>query len=244
MRVRGRLGLLGGTFDPFHNGHLAGALAAREALGLERVHLIPAYVPPHRPTRPQASAEHRFAMVALGIAHADGLIADDRELRSGEVSFTTDTLARLAAEGWERSQLFFVTGADAFAEIATWRHYPALLDQAHFVVVSRAGRRASSLRAEMPSLAVRMRDVSGGARGGRPEAAQPAIWLIDAETPEVSATGIREAVAAGRPITGLTPPLVEQHILRHGLYRPGSRPDFPAAPPHEAADALHEQEPA
>jgi len=244
MHVRGRLGLLGGTFDPFHNGHLAGALAARDALGLDCVHVIPAYVPPHRPTRPQASAEHRFAMVALGIAHTDGLIADDRELRSGEVSFTTDTLARLAAEGWERSQLFFITGADAFAEIATWRHYPALLDQAHFVVVSRAGRRASSLRAEMPSLADRMRDVSPGARGAGVDTAQPAIWLIDADTPDVSATRIRQAVAEGRPIAGLTPPLVEQHILRHGLYRPESRPGFPAAPSSEAADALHEQEPA
>src|SRR5690606_22836567 len=112
-----------------------------------------------------------------------------------QVSVTTDTLARLAAEGWERSQLFFITGADAFAEIATWRHYPALLDQAHFVVVSRAGRRASSLRAEMPSLADRMRDVSPGARGAGVDTAQPAVWLIDADTPDVSATRIRQAVA-------------------------------------------------
>ena len=244
MHVRGRLGLLGGTFDPFHNGHLAGAAAARDALGLDRVHVVPAHVPPHRPVRPRASAEHRFAMVALGIADTEGLLADDRELRGGTVSFTSDTLAQLAAEGWHRSQLFFITGADAFAEIATWRQYPALLDQAHFVVISRAGRRASSLRAELPALADRMRVVPAGGRADPEPGAQPAIWLIDAETPDVSATDIREAVSAGGSIAGLTPPLVERHILRHGLYRPAPPDHFPAARSREAADALHEQEPA
>ncbi len=247
MSVAGRLGILGGTFDPFHNGHLAVARAARAALALDLVHVIPAHVPPHRPVQPSASAEHRFAMVALGIAAVEGFVADDRELRSVGRSFTSDTLAQFSAEGWRASQIFFITGADAFAEIATWRRYPEILEQAHFVVISRAGRRASSLRHEMPALAPRMRVPLGGAAPAAPAAgdvAQPAIWLVDAQTPDVSATGIREAVAGGRAITGLTPPMVEQHILRHGLYRRTSSTPSPAAGRTKAASALHEQEPA
>lgn len=248
MRVAGRLGLLGGTFDPFHNGHLAGARAARAALTLDLVHVIPAHVPPHRPVQPHASAEHRFAMVALGIAGDEGILADDRELRRDELSFTSRTLAQFADEGWHASQIFFITGADAFAEIATWRRYPEILDQAHFVVIARAGRSATSLRGEMPALASRMRDLPAEAPKAPPPAApdiaEPVIWLVDADTPDVSATRIREAVAAGRRITGETPPLVEQHILRHGLYRRTPSISSPAAGPAKAASALHEQEPA
>ncbi len=153
MTRTGRIGLLGGTFDPFHHGHLAAALAADAALDLDAVHLIPAHIPPHRTLQPSASPEHRFAMVALGIAETPGLLVDDRELHAEGPSYTSRTLAAYAAQGWQASQMFFITGADAFAEIATWHDYPAILTRAHFVVVSRPGRDAASLRDELPSLA-------------------------------------------------------------------------------------------
>ena len=160
MTAPGRIGLVGGTFDPFHLGHLAVAHAARLALALDEVRIVPASVPPHRTAQPRTSAAHRFAMAALGIANEPGLVVDDIELAASGPSYTASTLARFHALGFTASQLFFITGADAFAEIATWREYPRVLDLAHFVVdlTSRDGR-SRRLRGELPSLAPRMRDV-------------------------------------------------------------------------------------
>ena len=242
MKRPGRIGLLGGTFDPFHAGHLAVARAARAALALDQVRIIPSDVPPHR-VQPQASGEHRFAMAALGICDEPGLVVDDRELRRDGPSFTSRTLGQLHAEGWPASQLFFITGADAFAEIATWRDFPALLDDAHFVVIARGARKASLLRDVLPALASRMRDVAADAGGQGLETAQPSILLVDAETPAVSATAVRAAAAAGGSLTALVPALVAQHIERHALYR--AMPSFPPGPhgSRQAASELHEQKP-
>jgi nicotinate-nucleotide adenylyltransferase len=241
MTLTGRIGLLGGTFDPFHHGHLALALSADAALDLDALHLIPAHIPPHRSQQPGASAEHRFAMVALGIAETPGLVVDDRELHDDGPSYTSRTLASFASQGWAASQIFFITGADAFAEIATWHEYPAILDRAHFVVVSRPGRDVMSLSAELPALAPRMRVATKAAPPPAAETATPAIWLIQATTPAVSASAIRLAIADGRSITGLTPPLVERHILRHGLYRRAAG-SSPAAGPSGVASELHAKE--
>jgi nicotinate-nucleotide adenylyltransferase len=242
MTRTGRIGLLGGTFDPFHHGHLAAALAADAALDLDAVHLIPAHVPPHRTSQPSASPEHRFAMVALGIAETPGLLIDDRELHADGPSYTSRTLVAYAAQGWQASQMFFITGADAFAEIATWHDYPAILTFAHFVVVSRPGRDAASLRDELPSLAARMRVAEASAPPAAADTAEPAIWLVHAKTPSVSATAIRLAAGSNRAITGMTPPLVEQHIARHGLYGRALVSPSPAAGPLKAATELHAQE--
>jgi len=240
MRCTGRIGLLGGTFDPFHHGHLAAALAADAALDLDAVHLIPAHIPPHRTLQPSASPEHRFAMVALGIAETPGLLADDRELHADGPSYTSRTLATFAAQGWKASQMFFITGADAFADIATWHDYPAILNRAHFVVVSRPGRDVTALRVQLPALAPRMRVADAAAPPT--DTAEPAIWLVHAKTPSVSATAIRLAAAENRALTGMTPPLVEQHIARHGLYGPALVPPSPAAGHSKAASELHAQE--
>ena len=242
MTSTGRIGLLGGTFDPFHHGHLAAALAADAALDLDAVHLIPAHIPPHRTSQPSASAEHRFAMVALGIAETPGLLVDDRELHADGPSYTSRTLASYAAQGWQPSQLFFITGADAFAEIATWHEYPAILTRAHFVVVSRPGCDVASLRDALPSLSARMRVAEATAPPGPADTAEPVIWLVHAKTPSVSATAIRQAAADNRAIGGLTPPLVEQHIVRHGLYGRAPVSPSPAAGPSKAASELHAQE--
>src|SRR5215210_5249852 len=120
-----RIGLLGGTLDPIHFGHVDTALAARAALGLTRVIVLPSRVPPHRPQPPGASAYHRFAMTALAVNGVDGLEASDIELDAPGPSYTADTLLRFRqCSGLAGSQIFFITGADAFAEIATWHRYP------------------------------------------------------------------------------------------------------------------------
>lgn len=237
--TQGRIGLLGGTFDPIHLGHLSAASAAREVLDLDAVLLLPSHVPPHRP-QPFASTPHRFAMVALAVDGQDGLLASDIELTATGPSYTSATLARLHARGWRASQLFFITGADAFAEIATWRHYPTFLEAANFVVVSRPGREAATMREALPPLAVRMIDApcpadasAGGTR----------IFLVNRPTPDVSSTTIRARRAAGGPLEGLVPDAVARHIRRHDLYQQGAPRSSPDAGHGAPASQLHEQEP-
>jgi nicotinate-nucleotide adenylyltransferase len=206
-----RLGLLGGTFDPIHLGHLDVAEAARQALGLDRILLVPAAVPPHRGA-PVASAAHRFAMVALAAQQAPHLCVSDLEMGDHAPSYTAATLARLESQGAYMSQLVVLAGADAFAEIATWRDYPTLLDRCHFAVVSRPGHRASALRSSMPGLAPRM------ALAERDLPVHPTILLVDAETAPGSSTAIRKRAAAGESLEGLVPPAVAAYIDTHGLY--------------------------
>lgn len=218
-----RIGILGGTLDPIHLGHVAAAVAGRDALGLDRVIVLPSRVPPHRQHQPLASPYHRFAMAALAVNPLDGMMVSDVELRAPGPSYTADTLTRLRGWGLTPSQIFFITGADAFAEIATWRGYPGVLDLAQFVVVSRPGDPVRSLRERLPELAPRMRDDRAGGAG----AGNTLIFLVDAPTPDVSSTEIRRRLRDGEPLGGLVPPAVEAHILRHRLYvntRPGSDP--------------------
>src|SRR3954452_25161047 len=119
-----RIGILGGTFDPIHLGHLDTALAAQKALHLDRVLLLPSGMPPHRQEQPSASRFHRFAMTALTANGVDGVIVSDLEIGEGGPSYTFDTLRRVHLSGIGAAQIFFITGADAFAEIETWSRYP------------------------------------------------------------------------------------------------------------------------
>jgi nicotinate-nucleotide adenylyltransferase len=145
------------------------------------------------------SSYHRFAMVALAVAGRPRWCASDIELKSAEASYTSTTLRRFHADGYSPDELFFLTGADAFAEVETWRDYPAILDLAQFVVVSRPGFPVGELRRRLPSLVDR-------------------AILIDAPTADVSSTSIRRRIAARESIAGLVPPGVRQHIDQHGLY--------------------------
>jgi nicotinate-nucleotide adenylyltransferase len=208
-----RLGVLGGTFDPVHLGHLAVGRAAAAALALDHVRLMPSRVPPHRSVRPRASSYHRFAMAALAALGEPGWTVSDMELRRDGPSYSADTLTALASEGWAATQIFFLIGADAFADIATWSRYPAVLDLAHFVVVTRPGTTHDDVRARVPALAPRMTTADEiGAR------ATPGIVLLAADTPNVSSTDIRARAAGGASLTGLVTEPVEQYIRRHGLY--------------------------
>lgn len=199
-----RIGLLGGTLDPIHVGHLAAADAARGALALDGVLVIPAHDPPHRAGDPRASAFHRFAMVSLAIDGRDGYRASDVELRRQGPSYTALTLRDLRAEGWQPSELFFIIGADAFAEIATWYEYPSILDACRFAVVSRPGMTPEQALAHTPDLAARVGD---------------SILFVHARTSDVSSSEIRARLASGQAVDGLVPPAVARHIATHQLYR-------------------------
>jgi len=145
-----RLGILGGTFDPVHYGHLDAAVAAQQALGLDEVRLMPSREPPHKTPFDRAAADHRLAMVALAVDGYEALRASDFELRAPGPSYTSVTLRRLADEqGHDPSRLFFVLGSDAFADIGQWHDYPTLLDRGHFVVVSRPDAAGAALKVMM-----------------------------------------------------------------------------------------------
>lgn len=214
-----RLGIIGGTFDPIHLGHLAAARAAQDTLHLDRVRFIPSARPPHRTDSPRASEYHRLQMVRLGVADTPGWEVSDLELTREGPSYTYDTLATIAREGLNPLQMFFITGADAFAEIATWRRYPDVLDLAHFVVVARPGTTLDSLAARLPALTSRMITASAFISPTRPTSpTSPKVILLEAATPDVSATDIRQRVARGESIEGLVPAAVAAYIDRNLLY--------------------------
>jgi nicotinate-nucleotide adenylyltransferase len=208
-----RLGWLGGTFDPIHCGHLDVALAARTALKLEHVYLVPARVPPHRGA-PVASTADRLAMVTLAAGTQEWLRVSDIELIEPGPSYTMDTLDRLEAQGMDLPLLHVITGADAFAEILTWKGAPGLLDRCPFVVVSRPGYPAPALRQVLPALAPRMIDA-----GDCDLPARPGIFLVDAPTAPVTATEVRARASSKSSLEGLVPEAVASYINRHELYQ-------------------------
>jgi nicotinate-nucleotide adenylyltransferase len=236
--TRRRIGVLGGTFDPIHCGHVETGAAAAHALDLTDLFVVPARVPPHR-AQPSASAFHRFAMTAMAVAGRPGWRASDVELLAAESpSFTSDTLRRFREQGYAPGELFFILGADAFADIATWREYPAVLDLAHFAVVSRPGSAAGHLRDRLPALASRMVAPSALQAAG-----STLIILIEAPTPDVSSTAIRQRVARGDTIAGMVPAGVLQHIEQHGLYRSTPAQRRPrGTPPTSGAGMLHDED--
>ena len=201
MTPRPRVGIAGGTFDPIHFGHLAAARAAQDALGLDRVRFIPSARPPHRPDSPGASGYHRLEMVRLAVADTPGWEASDLELAREGPSYTYDTLTTIGREGLSPLQIFFITGADAFAEVATWYRYPDIFALATFVVVTRPGTALASLRARLPE-----------------DTARANVVLLEADTPDISATDIRTRVARGESVEGLVPAAVSAYIQKNSLY--------------------------
>ena len=206
------VGLFGGTFDPVHHGHLDVARVVRQALFLDEIWFIPARLPPHR-AAPAASAAHRFAMVALAIAGQNAMQVCDVEMAGDGPSYTIDTQNAVESSYPALTgRLCFITGADAFLEIATWRSWMGLLDRAHFAVVSRPGCSAPGLRAALPALAARMHDTPAAL------GTTPGIFLVDALTSAVSSTEARRALRQGTAVDELLPELVAEYARRQNLY--------------------------
>lgn len=213
----------GGTFDPVHNGHIAIALAARDALGAT-IWMMPAADPPHR-AAPGASAEDRAAMLELAIQGQAGLRVDRRELARDTPSYTIDTLHELRIKFGDDAPLAFVIGADSLHGLATWKAPEALLAGAHWVVAERPG---SALDEYLPPEIARL----VGARWTLNPAAlreSPGGKVLRLRQPlhMESATQIRRRIAAGETWHHLLPLAVSRYIVDHGLYGaapPSTRP--------------------
>jgi nicotinate-nucleotide adenylyltransferase len=218
------IGILGGTFDPIHYGHLKPAAEVRDALRLDEVHLIPASVPPHRPS-PVASAEARLAMTILGCAEFPGLVADDREILRPGPSYTVQTLQEIHDQNPGRP-LAMIVGSDAFSGIASWRRWEQLFTLAHFIVIDRP-ERPLVLDALDPALKIQCerRLTTDPTRLSRQLAG--AILRLAVTPQPISATALRAALAEGAEtrerIRGLLPAAVLAYIDRNQLYR--SAPD-------------------
>ena len=194
-----KIGLLGGTFDPFHFGHLAAADAAIDCADLDRVLFIPAAQPPHRPPA-VASAEQRLEMCRLGIEGEPRFEVSDIELKRKGPSYTADTLSQLQKQQPD-DELFLILGWDAARLFSTWHEPEKVRELATIVVVARPG-----------GAAPREEDLKGVGL----DKAKVVICLTT--TPDVSASEIRKAVATGEPITGKVPKSVERFIAEHRLY--------------------------
>ncbi|HVD01290.1 MAG TPA: nicotinate (nicotinamide) nucleotide adenylyltransferase [Candidatus Dormibacteraeota bacterium] len=194
-----RVGLLGGTFDPIHLGHLAAAATAAECAQLDSILLVPAGRPPHK-GEALASVEDRLAMCRLAAADAPGLSVWDWEARRSGPSFTVDTLEAFRAQR-PGDQPHLILGWDAARDLPQWRRPAEVLALAELVIVSRPGMNEP-----------REEDlVSAGIDPRR-------ATLCLAPTPDVAATRIRSLAAGGKPLTGLVPPAVETYIRAHRLY--------------------------
>ncbi len=189
-----KLGVMGGTFDPIHTGHLRAAETAREALGLERVVFVPAGLPPHREA-PRAPALDRWTMVCLAIADNPLFEASDVEISRTGPSFTVDTLRALSAAR-PGVRLTLIVGSDTLPEMTAWHDLVGLLALCRVAVVQRPGEEAPAVSEGRPWVDA----VSG-----------PALPL--------SATEIRSRLARGDGVRYLVPPAVATYIERRGLYR-------------------------
>ena len=218
MTINRRLGVLGGTFDPIHTGHLRAGEAAGAALALDEIRVVPAHDPPHRTLDPRASAFHRFALIALALDGRPGWRLSDAELVRTGPSYTAHTLSTLHAEGWRPAQIFFILGSDAFVEIATWYDFPAVLEAANFAVIARPGTTLDQAAATTAAVGRRLRQVATGARIAPMDTAETGTFLIETNTPDISSSEIRKRLATGRSIADLVPAAVARHIHTHHLY--------------------------
>ena len=246
------VGLLGGSFDPVHSGHIHLARAARDGIPLDRVLFIPAFRPPHKLEKRLTDSRHRLAMLRLALKDLPWAEVDECELIRGGVSYTADTVDTLAA-AYPEAELHFIIGSDSLAELHTWRRIRDIARRVVFVVLDREkpakggrsfdvpeSRKLDTKESKTPdATGPRSPDTNGfkalESAGSRIESPRPSPKLksllddvplrtvtLKAPPKALSSTRIRELVAEGRPLESLLPEPVAEYVARHGLYRGGS----------------------
>lgn len=227
------IGLFGGTFDPIHRGHMALARAALEQYKLHRIHFVPANVPPHKQQQPLSPFFHRFAMLALATAEEKAFVPSLLEapeegvvpIKRGQEkpNYTIDTVRRIKRSLKASDKLFLLIGMDAFAEIAKWHEAESLFGEVEFVVAGRPGYSLADVANALPKKLRPREEVT------KPFHKQPAtgdlvlpgvsIHLLGDLRQPASATAIRAASAAGKPLGKFLDTAVAEYIRKTGLYK-------------------------
>ncbi len=197
---RRSIGIMGGTFDPIHHGHLVAANEAMNVFGLDKVIFVPAAMQPFKAGRRVTSAEHRYLMTVIATASNPRFDVSRVDIDRGGTTYTIDTLTDLSQQESD-ADLYFITGADALEQIARWKDADRLFEMAHFIGVTRPGHVLSA--------------------SGLPRAS---VSLLEVPAMAISSTDCRERVRAGNPAWYLVPDGVVQYIAKYHLYRDATPP--------------------
>lgn len=202
-----RLGVMGGTFDPIHHGHLVTAEEARCQFELDSVVFIPSARPPHKTGVKSSSAGDRLRMVEFAIAGNRSLSVSSLEIEREGLSYTVDTLRELRGVYGQDADIYFITGADAILEILTWKDPEAILAECTFIAATRPGYPLKRLEEFLPE------------RNSRGEPAMSSVRVMEIPALAISSTDIRERAGGGRPFRYMVPEPVWEYVQEKGLYR-------------------------
>lgn len=214
------IGILGGTFDPIHNGHLRIAQEALEQCELSQVRFVPSGTPPHRGA-PKAPAKARWEMVRLALNGNPDFQVDVHEVFRTDPCYTVDTLTALRAELGTEQPLCLIVGGDAFLQLQTWHEWKRLFELAHIVVLQRAGRPplGNAMASADAALQAEYRARLAPGAAALRETPNGAIFVADMPALEISSTDIRRRCAEGKSVRYLMPDVVINYINTHSLYR-------------------------
>lgn len=212
-----RIGILGGTFDPVHIGHLRIAEEMGEDLGLDKVYLVPGGHPPHKKNHPVSPFKDRLTMAQLAIEDTELLDVLDLEGQRQGLSYSIETLQELHQRFTSGTEFFFLIGTDAFLEIKTWKEYQDLFNYAHFVVFRRPGSLKQDLEIFIDSLGLELTKSKKVNHYHGPSG--KTVMIREITSLHISSTAIRRMVGEERSIRFLVPKPVRDYILKRGLYR-------------------------
>jgi nicotinate-nucleotide adenylyltransferase len=214
--MKRRIAVYGGSFDPFHLGHLVPTVRAQETFRFEAVHFVPAGSPPHKQTVPLTPVTHRIVMVAMATLPYENFYTSDDEVFAPQPTYSFETVRRFQNR-YPDATLYFILGSDSFSQIATWERWEELVDSVHLVVLHRAHMWNEELESKVPErLHARMRQVEPFEAVPDPD--ELTIYLLNHEPFPISGTSIRNRQSAGQPIRELVPHEVHSYIEKYGLY--------------------------
>ncbi|MDD3706370.1 MAG: nicotinate-nucleotide adenylyltransferase [Clostridiaceae bacterium] len=199
-----KIGIMGGTFDPIHYGHLFAAEAARVEFGLSKVIFIPVGSPPHKQSQRISHPEHRYRATALAVSSNPNFEVSRLEVDKSGITYTFDTMKKLRSIYGKDADIYFITGADAVLELLTWYKFKDLFTLCRFITVTRPGYNYMELEQKIEEISSNY--------GGE-------ILCLEVPLLDISSTDIRERIRSGKAVKYLLPEEVEAYIFKNGLYK-------------------------
>jgi len=214
-----RIGIFGGTFNPIHNGHVKAVLEVQKTFFLDKVLMIPSYIPPHKGAPDVAPPSDRLQMVKLAVASYPQFVPSPIEIEAKGKSYSILTLAKLKQQ-FPDAAMFFILGVDAFLEIDTWREYKKVLEQCHFIVISRPGYDMNEAKKPLGgNYAGRMVQVLETTKLDKAMLYPYKIFLLSIDALDMASKDIRKKVKMGKSIADLVVEPVEEYIQINKLYQ-------------------------